>query len=178
MERKLLVRELKQLALKRMEDSARTVGDFREVTKKWNELDSNRRRKERRHEIGRPNEMMLHWDKPNESDKKGQLKDGLHTVIPRPLEYEWWRQHIRGDFIDIIFDCPHELHELAGDKEISLLLQGLSENQKEILYYSVIRQHSNSQIAALRNQSDRNIRKTLAKLLKKLRTALDNKMCL
>jgi len=174
MGRKQLVREVKAAALTRMEDAARTKDDFRKVIKQWNHLDRNRERKERYHEIARPNAEMLHWDKINESldHEKGKLKPGLDTVIPPPLEHQWWRQLMRGDFIDAIFDCPHELNELVGNTFISMLLQDLSDNQKEILYYSAVRLYSNVHIAAIRKQSDRNIRKTLALLLKNLRDKL------
>jgi len=174
MGRKQLVREVKRAALTRMEDAARTEKDFKEVVKQWNHLDRNRERKERYNEIARPNAEMLHWDKINESldHEKGKLKPGLDTVIPPPLEHQWWRQQLRGDFIDTIFDCPHELNELVEDMDISLLLRGLSENHKEILYYSAVRLYSNVRIAAMRKQSDRNIRKTLALLLKNLRDKL------
>ena len=172
MGRELLVREAKAAALARMEDAARTESDFNAVVTQWNHNDKNRERRERYHEIGRPNAEMLHWDRQDPNDEKGKMKDELVTVIPRPLDHEWWRQQLRGDFIDTIFDCPHELHELIGDAPISKLLYDLSENQKEILYYSAIRQHSNARIAARRKQTDRNIRKTLALLLKTTREKL------
>ena len=172
MGRELLVREIKAAALARMEDAARTEDDFKKVITQWNHNDKNRERKERYWEIGRPNEEMLHWDRVNPNDERGRLKPGLDTVIPRPIEHEWWRQQLRGDFIDTIFDCPHELHELVGDAPISILLRELLDNHKEILYYSAIRQYSNARIAARRKQTDRNIRKTLALLLKTLRDRL------
>ena len=172
MGRKQLVREAKRAALTRMEDAARTEQDFKQVVAQWNHLDSNRRRRERYNEVSRPNEEMLHWDKVNASDEKGKLRTGFGRVIPRPLEFQWWRQLIRGDFIDTMFDCPHELHELVADKMISQLLQDLSENHKEILYYSAVRLYSNTYIAAIREQSDRNIRKTLVLLLKNVRDGL------
>jgi len=172
MGRKLLVREAKRAALARMEDAARTEKDFRAVVEQWNHLDKNRERRVRYNEVKRPNEMMLHWDKINENDEKGRMKDGLETVIPAPLEHEWWRQQLRGDFIDTFFDCPHELHELVSDRLFSQALQDLSENHKEILYYSAIRQWNNVRIAAKREQTDRNIRKTLVLLLKRLRENL------
>jgi len=172
MGRKQLVREAKAAALARMEDAARTEDDFKRVVEQWNHLDKNRERRKRYHEVRRPNAEMLHWDKINESHEKGRLKTGLETVIPRPLEHEWWRQQLRGDFIDTIFDCPHEIYELVTDTDISLLLESLSENHKEILYYSAIRQYSNTRIANLRSQTDRNIRKTLKLLLDRLRDKL------
>ena len=172
MGREQLAREAKAAALARMEGAARTEKDFNAVVKQWNHLDKNRERRERYHEIGRPNEEVLHWDRVNENDEKGKLKPGLDTVIPRPLEHEWWRQLIRGDFIDTIFDCPHELHELVEDAAFFLILRDLSENHKEVLYLSAIRQYNNVRIAAIREQTDRNIRKTLALLLKNLRNKL------
>lgn len=49
----MLHRESRALAIRRIEESARTEEDFREVVKWWDKLDSNRERKERDHEIGR-----------------------------------------------------------------------------------------------------------------------------
>ena len=167
-----LVREIKRTALTRLEDAARTEDDFKNVIKQWNHLDRNRERRERYWEIGRANEEMLHWDKIGENDEKGRLKSWLETVIPRPIEHQWWRQLISGDFIDTIFDCPYKIQELVEDADISALLRGLSENHREVLYYSVVRQYSNVRIADLRKQTDRNIRKTLEFFLKELRNKL------
>ncbi len=55
-ERKLLKRELRAQALKRLEDSARTVTDFKNVSAWWDRLDANRERRERYHEILRSND--------------------------------------------------------------------------------------------------------------------------
>ena len=46
----MLKRELRAIALKRLEDGARTISDFEEVIKEWDLLDSNRERKERYHD--------------------------------------------------------------------------------------------------------------------------------
>jgi DNA-directed RNA polymerase specialized sigma24 family protein len=172
MNREALAREAKRAALTRMENAARTEDDFQEVVAQWNHRDKTRERNERRREVRRPNEEMLHWDRLDEDDRKGKMKDGLETVFPRPIEYPWWRQMIRGDFLDTMFDCPNELHELVTDKRVSKLLRDMPPNHKEILYYSAIRQYSNTRIAALRCQSDRNIRKALSLLLRNLREKL------
>lgn len=55
-ERKLLKRELRAQALARLEDSARTVNDFKNVAAWWDRLDANRERRERYHEILRNND--------------------------------------------------------------------------------------------------------------------------
>ena len=77
-----------------------------------------------------------------------------------------------GDFIDTIHDCPHELGEILEDVVFSQALNALSDNHKEILYYSAIRQYSTVHIADIRNQTDRNIRKVSALLMQRLREKL------
>ncbi|MDL2231962.1 hypothetical protein LJB89_00110 [Tyzzerella sp. OttesenSCG-928-J15] len=167
--RKQLVRDAKREALKRMEEAARTIKDYERVVKKWDQLDENRERREGRNEIGRPDEEMLHWTEGED----GEIRTELNTVIPRPLEHEWWRQHIQGNFLDTIFDCPFEMHELTSSPTISNLLKTLNVNQCEIMYYRVIRQYSPQRIAKLRGQSDRNIRKVYDKLIAGLRDTLN-----
>lgn len=50
-ERKFLKRELRAQALKRLEDSARTIRDFENLVAWYDRLDANRQRKERYHEL-------------------------------------------------------------------------------------------------------------------------------
>ena len=53
--RKLLKRELREEALRRYEEAARTVQDFKNVHVTWDKLDANRERRERYHELLRGN---------------------------------------------------------------------------------------------------------------------------
>ncbi len=105
--RKKLKRELEQEALARLEDSARTEEDFENVVTWWNRLDANRERKERYHEIGR-SDVPLEW---------GMSPDEI--VIPAPIRHVFWKQIMKGDFLDAIYDCPFEMHELVTDEDIS-----------------------------------------------------------
>lgn len=52
-DRKLLKRELREQALKRLEDSARTLRDYENLVAWYDRLDANRQRKERYHELFR-----------------------------------------------------------------------------------------------------------------------------
>jgi len=168
-----LRREVDKIALLRLEDSARTPKDFEGVIKEWNRIDRNRRRRERRYEVRRPSAEMLHWDKMNEGDEKGRLRAELETVIPPPLDHAWWRQLQSGNFIDKIFDCPHEIAELTSHKKVSLAIKTLKAEQKEILYYRAIRQWSSQKLAVYRGQSDRNIRKVYATLISKIHKEME-----
>ena len=141
-----LKRELRAIALKRLEDGARTVSDFEEVIKEWDLLDSNRERKERYHEIGREN-----------IDSKKDVAP-LAIVIPAPINHAYWRQLMKGDYIDIISNCPYEMHNSLSDEDYSKIIYDLKDDHKELIYFLYLRDFTTSQLAALRNQSDRNIR--------------------
>ena len=142
----MLKRELRAIALKRLEDGARTVSDFEEVIKEWDHLDSNRERKERYHEIGREN-----------IDSKKDVAP-LAIVIPTPINHAYWRQLMKGDFIDIISNCPYEMHNSLSDEDYSKIIYDLKDDHKELIYFLYLRDFTTNKLAALRNQSDRNIR--------------------
>lgn len=155
--RKLRKRDIERQALSRLEDSARTEEEFQNVVTIWNRLDANRERKERYHEIGR-SDVPLEW---------GMSPDEI--VIPAPIQHVFWRQIMKGDFIDAIYNCPFEMHELVTDEDISKVIFMLKDVQKELLYQLTIRGYSCQLIASLREQTDRNIRKIRDTMLKKIR---------
>lgn len=157
--RKKLKRELRREALLRMEEAARTVKDFEAVTKMWDLLESNEVRRVANHEVGR-GDIPLEW---------GAAKDGF--FFPRQPGGAA-RQAQTGDFLEMIFSCPYEMHQLIEDADISIAVRDLKDDHKEILYYLIFRLYPCEKIAEIRNQSDRNIRKVRATLLKKLRKAL------
>jgi len=99
-----------------------------------------------------------------------EITDG--AVVPEPLNHRWWRQIMQGNFLDVIFDCPYDMHELTSSRNISELVKALNDNQKEILYLRAIRQWSPQKIAAKRGQTDRNIRKVYDTLIESLRRKL------
>jgi len=172
MAREQLVREAKRAALTRMEDAARTESDFKAVIKQWNHLDANRERRERDHEIGRPNEEMLHWDKADGNDEKGKLTSDFGAVIGRPLDRFYWRQEIRGDFIDTIYDNAGEMWQLVEDLTVSVQLKSLTSKQKEVVFLRAVRLCTAAQIACYQDKTDRAIRKLLTAALDGIRDRL------
>ena len=155
--RKKLKRELEQEALTRLEDSARTEEDFQNVVAWWDRLDANRERKERYHEIGR-SDVPLEW---------GMSQDEI--LIHAPIHHVYWKQILKGEFLDAIYNCPFEMHELVADADISKAVFALKDIQKELLYQLAIQGYSCQLVAAFRGQTDRNIRKTRDTMLKKIR---------
>ena len=157
-EKRKLKRELQAEALARLEDAARTEDDFRLVTQWWDKLDANRERRERYHEIIRSGD-----DVPLDY---GAAKDGL--LFPNTLGSVLAKQMRRGDFLDVIFNCPYEIHELVTEEYLSKILRGLSEDHKEILFLHAVRAYSSKRIGEIRGQSDRNIRKVRTTLFKRI----------
>ena len=161
-ETKKLKRDLQREALARLENAARTTADFQNVVSWWNRLDSNRERRERYHEVCRSG-----LDIP--LDYSAAL-DG--EVIPYDVNDVLIKQIRKGDYIDAIFYCPFEINELVTDGELSRILNKLSDDHKEIIFNTVVRNMSTKALGEIREQSDRNIRKVRATALKKIHKAL------
>ena len=161
-ETKKLKRELEREALSRIENAARTTDDFKKVIAWWNRLDSNRERKERYHEISRSGlDIPLDY---------GAKLDG--EIIPYDVNDVLIKQIRKGDYIDAIFYCPFELNELVTDGDLSKILDKLSDDHKEIIFNTKVRDMSTKALGDIRGQTDRNIRKVRATAIKKIHKAL------
>ena len=103
-------------------------------------------------------------------DSARTLKDYENLVA----WYDWLdaNHQRKGDFIDTIFYCPYDIHELVTDADMSVILRELNEDHKFLLFLSDLRQCSSVKIAVIRGQSDRNIRKVRNAMLKKIRKKL------
>ena len=153
---KRLKREIRAEAVRRLEEAARTEADFSVVIKEWDKLDQNRERRERNYE-------HLRGDLPLDYQAVSEPK-----LIPRWMNDTAYRQMMAGNFLDILFNCPYEMHQLTADPFISRMIADLSEDHKEVLYFLSLRLWSATQLALAREQSDRNIRKLRKTIYKNL----------
>lgn len=161
-ERKKLKRELRAEALARLEDAARTQKDFENVIAWWDKLNANRERRERYHELSRSgDDVPLDY---GASANELYFPDTLNDVLEKLIR--------KGDFVDAIFDCPYDIHELVTEEYLSKILRELSEDHKELLFLCTVKLFSSTRVAAIRQQSDRNIRKVRNTVLKKIRKKL------
>lgn len=144
-------------SLRRLEQAARDVDDFNGLVLMYDKLDGNRERKER------------YWEAMSYNDFRDDRRICDETVIPPPLLHPWWRQLLRGDFLDTIHDCPQEIYEFVSSPAVSDQLRGLDENRKEVLYYRAVRGWSPQKLAVFREQTDRNIRKVYDATIRKVR---------
>lgn len=153
----MLHREARTLALRRIEESARTEDDFQKIIEWWDKLDENRERRERDHEIGRST-VPLEWG-----------ADKLYLYDRLSYDMVLRRLLLAGDFIDLIFDHPETIHELVTDMDLSEILKELKPHLKNMLYYLFLRDYSAAEYAESIGQSDRNIRGIRETALKKIR---------
>ena len=163
--RKLLKRELREEALRRFEESARTVQDFKNVRATWDKLDANRERRERYHEL-------LRGDVPVDY----QVNYASASFVPRWLNNPMVRQMQRGNFLDYFCDCPYEMHDLITEEYLRQIILGLREDHKEIFYFLYLRLFSPQYVAQMRGQTDRNIRKVRDTVLRKIHKKMARKL--
>ena len=155
--RKLLKRELREEALRRYEEAARTVQDFKNVHVTWDKLDANRERRERYHELLRGNVPIDY-----------KVDYASTTFVPRWRNDPMERQLLRGYFLDYFCDCPYEMHDLTTREYLRQIIMGMKEEHKEIFYFLFLRQFSPQHVALMRGQTDRNIRKVRDTVLRKI----------
>lgn len=139
-ERKKLRRELQAEALAHLEDAARTQKDFENVIAWWDRLDANRERRERYHELSRSgDDLPLEY---GASVNELFFPDTLNGALEKQIR--------KGDFLDVIFCCPYDIHELVAEKELSQILLELNEEHKELLFLCAVRLFSSTRIAKIR----------------------------
>ena len=122
-----LKRELCMEAMTRLEEAARTEADFENVVACWDKLDANRERKERYHEVSR-GEVPLEYGIRYNGSIFPTWMCGANSCSIR-----------QGRYLDVIFNCPHELHEMTGHSLLSKTFQELDDEHKALLFFLVVR---------------------------------------
>ena len=113
--KKRLKRQIKEEALLRLEEAARTEDDFAAVQYHWDRRDSNRERKERYHEILRGDVLL----------DVGIAKNP--HVFPEWMCTPVAQQMRSGNYLDWLANCPYEMHDLLADAdEKRLMAQGVA----------------------------------------------------
>ena len=128
----------------------------------WDKLDANRERRERYHELSRSgDDVPLDY---GASANELFFPDTLNDVLEKQIR--------KGEFIDAIFYCPYDIHELVAEEYLSEILLELKEDHKELLFLWAVRLFSSARIADIWQQSDRNIRKVRNTMMKKIQKKL------
>lgn len=145
--RKRLAQDVREEALRRLELSARTLPEFQTLVDCYDREEESRMRRERRYET-------LRGDVPLES---GALSGG--RILPHSLSQPTFRQICRGEFDDYLNTCLFAMHNLTDRAHLREIVMNLKLDHKEILFFLGIRLYPTQQLADLRGQTERNIRK-------------------
>lgn len=158
--RNTLRQQMEETVVERLGLAARTEPDFSVVIGEMDRLDRNRERRERYHEV-------LRGDVPLEYKRAA-----CGVIFPEWLNTPEQQLLSKGSFLDLIFDCPYEMHQLTADPFLSKIVERLKDEHKEVLYLLSLRLYSTAKVARMRGQSDRNIRKLRDTYTRKLQYQL------
>lgn len=145
--RKRIAQSVREEALRRLELSARTTQDYMTIVSWYDREEQSRMRKERRYE-------SLRGDIPLEY---GALPEA--EIVPHSMSRPTFRQICRGEYDDYLANCLFTMHDLTDKSYLRRIIYDLKLDHKEIVYFLGIRLYPTKKLAALRGQSERNIRK-------------------
>ena len=158
--RKRGAQSVREEALRRLELSARTAAEFQSVVSWYDREEQSRIRKERRYE-------SLRGDTPVE-----YLAPADGDIVPHSMSCPTFRQICRGEFDDLLCNCLFRMHDLTERDHLRQIVMNLKQDHKEILYFLGIRLYSPQQLALLREQTERNIRKVRGTVQRKIHKKL------
>ncbi len=157
-----LIRELKEDALARIEFAARSLRDYEQILLFWDKRDDAAARRQRLHENNR-GDVLLEWN------SRVYAASGIDLTFPAWMNEPMISQLRRGQFLDCLFDCPYEMHDLTAKEYLRRPIMELKEEHKEILHFLYLRLYDPQRLAVLRGQSARNVRKVRDVVLRKVR---------
>ena len=158
--RKRVAQSVREEALRRLELSARTAAEFQSVVSWYDREEQSRMRRERRYE-------SLRSDTPVE-----YLAPDEGGIVPHSMSCPTFRQICRGEFDDLLCNCLFRMHDLTDRDHLRQIVMNLKQDHKEILYFLGVRLYSTQQLALLRGQTERNIRKVRGTVRRKIHNRL------
>lgn len=156
---KVLKRDLRLEMLRRLEQAARTVTDFRNLNNWYDYLEELERHRIRDHELFRNGEdFPIEY---GENEHGGIFPAYLGTVIERQLR--------KGDCLDAIYCKPDTIDELVTTDYMIHFMRAIDKDERELFYFKALEDLSSAEIAKMRSQTDRAVRKAWKNLLFHLR---------
>ena len=147
-------RDIRHEMLRRLEQAARTVTDFQNLNGWYDYLEANEKSRVRKHEILRNGDdfPLEHGEDEDSSFTAGCLSN----VIARQMR--------KGDILDFLYCKPDTIDQLVTTDYMIHFMRALDKDDRELFYYKVLEKYSNAEIAEMRGQTDRAVRKAWDKL--------------
>ncbi len=147
-------RDIRHEMLRRLEQAARTVTDFQNLNGWYDYLEENEKSRVRKHEILRNgDDFPLEY---GEDEDSAFTAGCLSNVIARQMR--------KGDILDFLYCKPDTIDQLVTTDYMIHFMRALDKDDRELFYYKVLEKYSNGEIAEMRGQTDRAVRKAWDKL--------------
>ena len=147
---KKLKHDIRNEALKRIEDAARTVADFNVLLGWYDKLEANEKSRVGKHEILRSgDEYPIEY---GEDENGAVFPANLGSVIGRQLR--------KGDFLDYLYCSPDTLDQLVTTDYMIHFMRGIEPKYRYLFYWKVLEKMSNADIAEMKGQTDRAVRES------------------
>ena len=156
--RKYLTQAMLAESISRIEDSARTQAEFENVIELWNARDK------RKNDAFDKKMMPL----ANQTFDIGVFKKGSHRMTSQFSG----RNHYYEDFLNPLYCCICQMHNLTEDADLSRLLEKATDKQKAVFFPRVIKNCTPQKIALCHGMTDRNVRDILDRTIAKIRKGM------
>ena len=156
--RKYLTQAMLAESISRLEDAARTQVEFENVIDWWDKRD-----KKIRDALDKKILPIAHT-----TYDTGLYRIGDH----RKKNVFGGRNHYHEDFMNTIFCCICQMHNLTEDSDLSRLINKATDKQKAIFFPRVIKRCTPQKIALCHEMTDRNVRDIVDRAITKIRKGM------
>ena len=148
-------RDVRIEMLRRLEQAARTVIDFKNLNGWYDYLEENERSRVGKHEILRNgDDFPLEY---GENEDSAFTAGCLSNVIARQMR--------KGDVLDFLYCKPDTIDQLVTKDYMIHFMRALDKDDRELFYHKVLEELSSKEIAEMRGHTDRAVRKAWKDLL-------------
>ncbi len=152
-------RDLWMETLRRLEQAARTTTDFRNLGGWYDYLEDLEKDRARKHEILRNGD-----DYPieyGENENSTLFSGGLGSVIAKQMR--------KGDFLDYLYCKPETIDQLVTTDYVIDFMREIKDKDRQLFFYRAVENISAADIAEMKGQTDRAVRKAWKKLITHLK---------
>jgi DNA-directed RNA polymerase specialized sigma24 family protein len=156
--RKYLTQAMLSESIARLEDAARTQDEFEVVIEWWDKLDK------------RIQDALDKKVQPidNATFDIGLYKSGDH----RKKCIFNGRNHYQEDFLEFLYCCVCQMHNLTDDSDLSRLINKATDKQKAVFFPRVIANCTPQKIAQCHGMTDRNVRDIVDRMVANIRKGM------
>jgi DNA-directed RNA polymerase specialized sigma24 family protein len=156
--RKYLTQAMIVESISRLEDAARTQAQFEDIIEWWDKLDKR---------------IKDALDKEVLSVANATFDIGLYRKGDyRKKSVFNGRNHYHEDFLDTLYCCICQMHNLTDDADLSRLINKATDKQKAVFFPKVINGCTPQKIALCHGMTDRNVRDITDRMVSKIRKGM------